>query len=209
MRTVTTTLYRFDELSEDAKQRAIEWYRNGNLDYKWWDFVYEDCANIADIIGIDLRNRKVKLMDGSTRYDPDIYFSGFYHQGSGSSFRGSYRYKKGCKKEIRSYASVDAELHRIVDGLQAVQSSHFYAISAHIEPGRYDNTIRVGVDYDPNNYQYLQDGAEQEIEDLMNAFNGWIYSRLQSEYEYLQSDECIAESLEANEYEFTQEGSIS
>ena len=208
MRTIETALYTFDELSDSAKDQAREWYRNGNLDYEWWDCIYEDAAIIADIIGIDIRQRRVKLMDGSHRYDPDIYFSGFYCQGSGSTFSGEYKYKKGSKKEIRSHAPLDTELHRIADELQAIQSRFFYAISASISTNdRYG--INVSVDYDPNNYQYLPEGVDQEIEDLLNDFNNWIFGQLEWEYEYLNSDEAIDESIRANEYEFNQNGSIA
>jgi hypothetical protein len=35
-----------------------------------------------------------------------------------------------------------------------------------------------------------------------------IYKSLESEYDYLTSDEIIAESLIINEYEFTEDGKI-
>ena len=40
------------------------------------------------------------------------------------------------------------------------------------------------------------------IEQTVYTFAYWIYSRLESEYEYLQSDEAL------NEYEFTAEGEL-
>lgn len=45
--TVTTKIYKFDELSESAKEKAREWFRQGALDYDWWDFIYEDAARIG------------------------------------------------------------------------------------------------------------------------------------------------------------------
>ena len=35
MRTATVELYQFNELSDEAKERAREWWRE-NLDYPWW-----------------------------------------------------------------------------------------------------------------------------------------------------------------------------
>lgn len=35
-------VYQFDELSERAKERARDWWRDGGLDYEWWDSTYED-----------------------------------------------------------------------------------------------------------------------------------------------------------------------
>jgi len=42
MKTIEINLYQFNELSESAKQTAIEWYRSVNLDYDWWEFIYDD-----------------------------------------------------------------------------------------------------------------------------------------------------------------------
>ena len=32
-------VYQFNELSDRAKERAREWYREGALDYDWWENV--------------------------------------------------------------------------------------------------------------------------------------------------------------------------
>ena len=43
----TITIYKFDELSDKAKEKARDWYREGALEYDWWDGVYEDAKNIG------------------------------------------------------------------------------------------------------------------------------------------------------------------
>lgn len=62
MRTITKTVYTFDELSDDAKDRARDWYREGAPDYDWWEDVYYDAEQIGlRITGFDLdRNRYAK-----------------------------------------------------------------------------------------------------------------------------------------------------
>lgn len=59
MKTKTITLYSFDELSEKAKDKAIERLYYLNVDYEWFDSTFEDAKNIGLIIeGFDLdRNR--------------------------------------------------------------------------------------------------------------------------------------------------------
>jgi len=59
--TTTKTLYQFDELTDKAKEQARDWYRDGALDYDWWDFVYMDASTIGlTIEGFDLdRHRHV------------------------------------------------------------------------------------------------------------------------------------------------------
>lgn len=118
----------------------------------------------------------------------------------GSSFVGTYRYAKGALKKIKAYAPQDEELHRIAKALQAVQARHFYMLRAKIESVR-DCSIRVSVEHADDPYRDIGD-AEDDVRELMNDFNDWMFKRLQDEYEYLTSDEAVEESIIANEYEF-------
>jgi hypothetical protein len=62
MKTIEIKIYTFDELSDIAKERAREWYREGALDYKWWDYIYDDAATIGlKLTSFDLdRNRRAE-----------------------------------------------------------------------------------------------------------------------------------------------------
>jgi hypothetical protein len=62
MRIKETKVYTFNELSDESKERAREWYRDGALDYEWWDCTYEDAERIGlKITGFDLdRNKHVE-----------------------------------------------------------------------------------------------------------------------------------------------------
>lgn len=62
---------KFARLSPKAKERARDNYREGNLDYEWWDHIYEEW--IAELEEMGWRN-------------PEINFSGFASQGDGASF---------------------------------------------------------------------------------------------------------------------------
>lgn len=54
-----TKVYKFDELTEEQKDKVIEKHCDINIDYEWWQFVYEDAEQIGlKITGFDLdRNR--------------------------------------------------------------------------------------------------------------------------------------------------------
>lgn len=47
MRIIETKAYLFDELTDKAKEKARDWYREGALDYEWWDCTYEDAKNVG------------------------------------------------------------------------------------------------------------------------------------------------------------------
>jgi hypothetical protein len=59
MKKVTINLYKFEELSEEAQQKAIEKLSDINVDYEWWESTYEDAERIGlKITGFNLdRNR--------------------------------------------------------------------------------------------------------------------------------------------------------
>lgn len=196
-------IYTFDELSESAKEKAREWYRNGQLDYDWWDFVYDDADKIASIIGIDI-GRKGKNT-------PAIYFSGFWSQGDGACFEGSYRYKKGWRKELQEYAprnEHNADIWQIAEALQAIQASQFYKLEAtcrHRGHYQHSGCMSVEVTHTDSLYRDVGD-AEGEIRDQLRLFADWIYDRLEQEHDWLTSDEQVDESIRANEYTFNEDG---
>ena len=47
---------------------------------------------------------------------------------------------------------------------------------------------------------------ENEIEQLFKDLADWYYAKLENEYEYQNSDECIRETIISNEYDFLESG---
>lgn len=204
MRTIETQVFKYDELSDEAKAKAREWYSGTACqDSDWFDFVYDDADNVAKIIGITLDRKR-----GNT---PSIYFSGFYSQGDGACFEGSYRYVKGALKAIKAYAPQDTELHRIAKELQDIQRRHFYQLRATVKHrGHYQHSGCMSVDVYRTDDGYFNDGTDEEsFIQCMRDFADWIYSQLEKEYEYQTSDEVAEEMIIANEYEFDENGNIA
>lgn len=55
MKTVTTTIYKFDELSEKGKKNAIQKNWDINVHYGWWKCTYDDAENVGiKINGFDI-----------------------------------------------------------------------------------------------------------------------------------------------------------
>lgn len=203
------TVYNFAELDETAKERARDWYRAGNLDYDWFDSCYEDFEQVAKILGIEFNRQRTnnpKAIGG-----PCIYFSGFSSQGDGASVEGRYDYAKGAPKAIRSYAPQDMELHRIADELQAIQRKWFYGLSARIVTrGNYSHSHSMEIDVsDFKTGDSPDEATEEAIRELLRDFANWMYRQLEASHDWLQADEQVDESIEANGYEFTAEGRIA
>lgn len=47
MKKITITLYSFDELDEKAKRKALDSLIETNVDYEWWESMYEDSARVG------------------------------------------------------------------------------------------------------------------------------------------------------------------
>lgn len=196
MRQVTHTVYQFDELTEEAQQRAISEHYDWNIHNDWYDFVYDDAKRAASALGISISN---------------IYFSGFASQGDGACFEGSYEYKKGS---IAAAADYGKELQDIARALLDAQRPAFYGLVASAQQrGFYSHSGCMAIDVERYNgyYDRLDVSADQHdaIEQALRDFADWIYARLEAEYDYLTSEEAIAESLRANEMEFHETGAIA
>lgn len=206
---IETTVYEFHELADDAKEKARAWFREGVGDWDWYDFIFEDFAQVCRIVGVALRTRPVRLMGGGTRNKPCIYFSGFCSQGDGACFEGSYTYERGAARRIRDYAPQDAELHRIADRLQDTQRANFFQLRADIRHrGHYCHAycMDIAVERDSSLWQDMTDGAEEAVTESLRDLAHWLYRQLEREWDTMMSDGYADEGIAANGYTFTESG---
>lgn len=197
MRTEALHIYKYEELSDDAKEKARDWNRKNDDDNFWSECVIDDAKEVAALMGWEIDK---------------VYYRGFWSQGDGACFEGTLRYNKGCAKLVAAYAPLDKELHRIAKAWQDLQRQNFYALRATVKHrGHYYHEMCTEFDCEDtrHNYGWLQNPeAEDDVEEIARDFMRWIYKRLEAEYEYSVSDEVVAENIIANEYEFTEDGSI-
>lgn len=212
MRTYTETkiAYTFPELSESAKHIVLQNYAENGLDPEWWDAVYDDFANICELLGVDLaRDTRKSAPRHHTIGAPHIHFTGFWSQGGGASFEGHYAYRKGAVKDVMNYAPVDAELHRIAKTLQTCQRKAFYSARATItQSGRYyhSSTMSINVETRLPVSNTIFRECEDTIEHAMRDLAEWLYRCLEDEYEYLTSEEAFEVLAGANGWEFDENG---
>jgi hypothetical protein len=218
MRTITKNLYGFDELSPEAKERAIQKTResDGYLSYDWWDGVYDFFTEDMKAHGIQVEK---------------IYFSGFWCQGDGACFEGFIKIPEhllivnimpdelrqelvafNAKAKLRGLPLIELSYNAVVKHSGHYYHSHSMGVTS------YDN-YRI-EDYDAGEDEELQQEANalinklwgQDFEDLANEIcrdhADDLYKDLEKEYEYLTSDEAIAEHLVANDYEFDEDGAL-
>lgn len=206
---IETAVYRLDELSDEAKEKARAWYRAGAFDHDWYDCVYEDFERICKILGIRLDTRAARLYGGGTRGKPCIWFSGFSSQGDGACYEGRYSHAKAAPRKIREHAPKDDELHRIADALQAIQRRNFFqlhAVVTHRGRAHHELSMAISVERDSPVSQKMTSNAEDTVIEALRDLACWLYRQLEREYEYLTSDAVVDEAIVANEYNFTEDG---
>ena len=192
--TIERTFYQFDELDDDAKETARNWWRSC-VDSDDWQAV-------ARILGISFQDCHVA---GRAIVRPQIYWT---LNPDSAAFAGRYVYAKQAPKRIREYAPKDAVLHGIADRLAMIQRRNFYQLVADCETsGRDGTTQRVTVYRNHGGYNELIDS--DDLAECLTDFAHWIACQVSAQWDYLNSDEYIDESIRINEYEFDENGNIA
>lgn len=170
-KTITITLYTFDELpTEKAKEAARDWWRQNDFD--WYEGVYEDAAQAGvKIKSFDIgrgQDIEIDLLNGDTETAEYIL------QNHGKSCD---TYKAAAKWD----AAIDA-LPELPDPLDWNNEAH-----REIERELCESRDAIDAEF---------------MEDLAACY----LRALREEYEYRYSAEYIDETLQANEYTFTETG---
>ena len=195
MKTKTINCYQYAELSDTAKEKARDWYREGSASDSYWsESIIEDAVTVGELLGISFATRDRK---------PNIFFSGFSSQGDGACFEGTWNYKRGMVKAIAEDYPKDGELYRIALELSKIARRTFYTVSARVKhSGHYYHSGCMSMDIQNDKGP----DVEKDVEQAMRDFADWIYKHLENEYDYQNSDEAASESIESNDYEFDIDG---
>lgn len=181
MREITVKVYAFAELSNDAQERAINDLRHVAVDGDWYEYLYDTIRAAGELLGLEI---------GKIRFDTDSY----------CTFDASYEYVCGAVKAVRDEFPRADDLCKVAKDLQALQRRHFYSLSCAVTEGWSMNRYEC--------FRFCEDYECEDLGDILDDFAHWARILLRDEYEYLTSKEAIKEMIEANEYEFTEEGKL-
>jgi len=162
MRIKEIKLYKFSELSDEAKEKAIEKLSSVNVEYiEWWESVYSD----AEDIGLKIKG-----------FDLD---------------RGSY-----VKGDFIEYAETVA--NKIIE-------NHGENCETYKDAKNYLKDLAAIVNKTATEDDIDTEDIDREfLKTLLEDYR----IMLKQEYEYLTSKEAIIETIEANNYEFNENGNI-
>lgn len=182
--------------------KLVEKFHDINTHHDWWDSTYEAFTHDMKVVGIDVDK---------------MYFSGFWSQGDGACFEGSV---KDWELMLQSIGYTDPVLVKFAQDnwtFTSTQTGRYY----HSNCMRFNDPLEgtgeteewlIGVygpeqdDDDLRNHVWAaklkQFDFEQIRNELCEAFKSHaddLYKMLEEEYEFLTSEECILESLNAND----------
>lgn len=187
---ITLTVYRFDDLpTKEAKQKAIQWYRElVSEDSDLLHFFKEDVENQLAEIGFE---------------NPDVSYSLGYSQGDGVSFESK---DIDLEKLFKTYPELKKYSSLLKYWDEYRLRFYVYRINTHYA---HENSVRVSYDFDSDEkplidlIEKLKDDLEIIKNDLCRKFEKQGYD----EITYRTSDEAIIEDIRANGYKFLKDGS--
>lgn len=181
MKTVSVELFTFEELPEAVQAKVLNDFRYMNVEHwDWWHNITENWTEKLEALGF---------------MAPDIQFSGFYSQGDGASFT--------CK-EMDIDKIADVEEYKALKGLGITGNIHRH--DRHYVHQRSVTVELVGTEDMTPEQNAMMEKLEALLCLAVREHNNQIYKDLESEYEFVTSDEVVRETVINNEYSFEKDG---
>lgn len=199
MRTLEVKLYKFSELSKEAKQNAIENYRNEGVEDVWW-------------------SERVASFDKAKKIYESIEYASDNGNTYGNTIKGARLYTWIMNNLSDQWLDTKC-ISKGADGKFSI-SEYEYKYNGSTKKRRskifkqnnLENCFLTGVCYDTDFMQPIIDFLKNPSEDINNedlAENIPSYEKIaERDEEYYNSDEYIEEELENRELEYTEDGKI-
>jgi hypothetical protein len=203
MRTEKINIYSFDELSEDAKQKAIDQFRyNDNDGSFYFDEVIESVKAVCNLFDL-----KTGRQYSDIRYnhidDNILQLSGFRLQ---KYIWNNYKHDLFKGKYYSLWSKKDKSFKHYKEGYPVLKSRYSKLFLS-------NECVLTGVCYDDDILQPVYDflnkpDKSKTFEDLIKEIENAISKTFEDVETWLNSDEFIIDLFQANDYEFTEDGNI-
>jgi len=204
---------KYHELNDEAKEKAREWMRSNVGEDFDGEVVVNDWKTLLGFLGFT---------------GIDIFWSGFWSQGDGACFRAEWSIdwmeldkvpdhtSHERAKGILVYFSIVLGLYKLMEAADIDYDADpdyenpvvVGAKLTHIDFGRYYHENSIDFSFDTG-APYPSNEAQEEFKDWCKDLMRMIHKDLEAEYEYQTGDEYVVEAIEANEYDFNDQGEIA
>lgn len=196
MRTETTQIFAFDELSDEAKEKAIENIRNDYYnENEFAEWAIDDCY----------------LLEPPQKELTELFGDDFYQKlNKGEKYLDSTLLKNNRK----IFFSLGRDRYIDISNAMEVKSEYYFLLWSGIPKGMHEKVyFTIGKDtinFEENDCEYtftdkekvIIDSATSKFEDHCEE----ILNRIEADIDYRFTDEAIIEDIEANEWEFLKDG---
>lgn len=194
MKTKTISIYEFKELSQEAQEKAIEYFKNCK-------------QNDGDLLFM-FNEDVTQYLIGKGWDDVKLQYSLSCCQGDGLSFSGKIDLKWFLENEY-SHKLPKYKINAICEYIYSVHSKgntgHYcYASENQIE---YTENYQNGEHWE--RIDKLWQDVFVEIKNYYMSLCRKFEKQGYDEIDYQLSDKCIKEDIEANEYEFLENGKLA
>lgn len=190
-------LYKFEELSEEAQKQAIDSCRDWDTDGDWWDATYEDAARIGLKIERSDDYQATGSLIETCRHTINLILA--EHGEKCGTYKLAKKYDPLFQVEEVKHACLKETMVPCKD----CKGTGIYG-TGYGEYREYPCSVCEGTGKILMDWDYEED--ETLREEFLKALLREYKNMLDKEYEYLTSDEHIRELLEANDYEFYENG---
>ena len=185
MKTINKTykVFPFDELNDEAKDKALECLASCNVDYSDW-YYDEGYMEDAKEYGLGIRFEQMA-------FDLDRRnFLAFYERGG----------KKGIwLEDFPAFSKKAGVKYHICEDCGP---STFYIDTEHFGGGNMQNILRFCCD------RSYSEAEQAKLEECFSGFIDSMLDRIKEDYEALTSREAIIDTIEVNEYTFLEDGTL-
>ena len=189
MRTETKTIeiYKFNELSKESQQHAIERLWNINVEHEWYDY-----DGLLDLTEKEIKDAKITNYPMNSGLISYVLLAFDFERGNHIEFD---ELKVNCEETFRKFLRIDKTTWNKIDYEFIVENE-----STSIEFSS-ENTLDEDLTQKQlNKLDKAKDIFDVKVWEALNS--------LRNTYEYLTSKEAIIETIEINEYEFTKDGEL-
>ena len=187
-------IYKFNELPEEAKQKAIEKLSDINTNYDWWQG-----DGLIDLSQKECNARHIS----SSEYPSNCLFSWkeIYFDLGGNQYLQLKDLVVNSDDVFRKFLRIPKKLWQ--------NCQYSFENNRYSYGGEYNTAIIFNAEFE-NGREFT--AKEQAIIDrAIEIFSDKIHEgwkMLKDQYEYLTSEKGIIETIEANDYDFLEDGRI-
>ena len=201
------TVYKFDDLPKETKEKALEQYRDINVDHDWWK---QD--GLLDLSEKEMKDSGIKPLSKNW-YDKPLEADKIHTKGEEyPAYTGLVKYKIGVFDfdrynyiQFEDVKITDKEVFRKFLGIdKALWDKADYIFE---NEGETDTRLQWEHkeldDFTPKETSQLLEGTTRFAQKVDESLG-----MLRDQYYDLLTDKKVAETLRINEYEFTDDGKI-